>query len=931
MFRRDTKNVVRALMIPSLLAAVQATSVARAQTLPAAASAGPASASASSSGSAAASAGPVESAATATLASNHAPGGDGTQLEAAPLEGGVLEEVAVTATKISTASEATLLEGVQNIPNSISIVSGAELSNLDAFDVNDILERTSDAHWNYGTPRTGSLSLRGVSGLASTNMQPSVGTTVDGVSLADTALFSIQDFTDVSDLEVVRGPTGTDGGKNSSLGVLDITNNKPTFTPDANVSLTMGTSGTVKGQAAAGGPIIDGLLAWRGSFYTDRQKGPYPNAYNPDATYLNTDRTGGRLQFLLTPTDGLSILLADYYQPSSHEYVNGLAFNEPVPATYANGVPVNVANLASTKLSRSWFTQENNYDLADYYNSVIDNDAGGPVVFSTQGRSATINWQAGRYLLTSISSYNAYTQEAQNDDGTPFDITKQGGYILDYYQLSQELRLSSSVGDLLDYRVGLYYLTTQLLAYNRSDYGSDAGAYYANAAQYNALDATAAGQILMQDALDRLKVVDQAQYDYDTRAAYAHVTWKFTEPFNLVTGLRLTREYRSDQENKAITDNGYGAGLNPASVDNVGLGGFSISNTGALTASNSINQLQLADQLANKYYGAAITSTPGAAYNSLSAAQKTQVADAAALRLAQISGLFLPTRAQPFEQTIPTWEISPTFKFSGDQELAYLLWQRGEKPGISQIVNATVNGGASQLVAAEISNTYEVGLKSALLQSTLAINADLFVDDIHNYQQSVYFYDAYLTQLLNNGTLQFISGTGSVPRVLSKGVEVDAGYTGISHLSLHLSTSYADARYKATTLLAQPVEDANLATPYYNANGRTLPNSPKFTGDLGADYHLALPLGGPTKDFHAIFNYWYTSSYNADPSLSQYYVVPGYGLLDLSLGYGREDGRYDISIVVKNVFNTQYRYEGWSSWIPSPERWAGLQISSKLL
>ena len=40
----------------------------------------------------------------------------------------------------------------------------------------------------------------------------------------------------------------------------------------------------------------------------------------------------------------------------------------------------------------------------------------------------------------------------------------------------------------------------------RREWGNDAGAWYANAAQYNRLDANSAGRYLLQNSLDRLQM-----------------------------------------------------------------------------------------------------------------------------------------------------------------------------------------------------------------------------------------------------------------------------------------------------------------------------------------------------------------------------------------------------------------------------------------
>jgi iron complex outermembrane receptor protein len=146
-----------------------------------------------------------------------------------------------------------------------------------------------------------------------------------------------------------------------------------------------------------------------------------------------------------------------------------------------------------------------------------------------------------------------------------------------------------------------------------------------------------------------------------------------------------------------------------------------------------------------------------------------------------------------------------------------------------------------------------------------------------------------------------------------------------------VAASYADARYRATTLLGQPIESSDSKTPYFDANGRTLPNSPKWTGNIAVEYRYPVLTLTNLREFHSTLNYVYTSSYNADPSLSSYYVVPSYGLMDLSIGLGRSDGRFEVSLIAKNLFNTQYRYQGWTTWIPSAPRWEGLQLKYKML
>ncbi len=152
----------------------------------------------------------------------------------------------------------------------------------------------------------------------------------------------------------------------------------------------------------------------------------------------------------------------------------------------------------------------------------------------------------------------------------------------------------------------------------------------------------------------------------------------------------------------------------------------------------------------------------------------------------------------------------------------------GRKAGISQIVGATINGGKSAPAESEKTNTYELGLKSVLLDRSLVINADIYVQNVRNYIQPLYYYDEAQTLANNDGKLAYTSGLGNVPKVQSKGVELDLAYSGIRYTTIRFAGAYNDARYKDFRFLAKPAELAADATPYYDVTGRTLPGGTKI-------------------------------------------------------------------------------------------------------
>ena len=821
------------------------------------------------------------------------------------------------------------IERLQDVPISISVTTGAELARLDAYGVSAIAKRAANVSWNQGNQRTSSISIRGIGKIGQTEAQdPSVGVIVDGVSYAYNALTSSFDFVDVDTVEVARGPQGTLQGKNASVGSITVNYKRPSFTPTADYTLAFEEHNGVLGVAAIGGPVIDNLLAWRGTFSVDRQQGALVNAYNRDQTYTNTDRVAGRVQFLLTPSDDLSVRLEGSITPRGSETTNGATINRPNAATkYSDGSAINTTNTSEAKLARSWFSQNTGYTLANYYNGP-DSDAQHGLVTGNSGASAEVNWKLpGGQTLTSITAVETYHFNAVNDDGTPFDITRNsGGFWNDYRQKSEELRISSPTGGFVDYQAGLFLMQAENSATYQKAWGNDAGAWYASPSQYTTLDANAAGQLLMENSLANVSMAYNSPAGQQTianrsAAIYAQANWHFTDALTVTTGARLTHENRQTTDSSYIISNGSAPELNPVSVNGVQLGGFdSDATTGALKNDNTAAQIALANTLASKYFGVST-------YSALSAAQQKQVAAAKSIRQTNVGVLFNPVAAQPYRANQPAFTLSPSYKLN-QNVTSYFAFQHGEKAGISQMVN-----GISQLVDPEKTNSFELGLKSALLDKTLILNVDVYDMRISNYQQAVREVDQYTTALniaagIPNPTA-YTSATGNVPKVDARGLEIDGVYGGIPRTTLRFSGAWNLARYKSFSNSAQPVENGYTGAPaYQDVSGRTLAGAPRLAFNVGADYRQPLTAD---KDAHVSANVAYSSSFNSDVSLSKYAVVGQSVLADLAVGAGKHDKSFDVSLIVKNLFNNQTpSARSWTSITPAVPRTFGIQLSGTL-
>ncbi|WP_235839872.1 TonB-dependent receptor [Derxia lacustris] len=836
------------------------------------------------------------------------------------------------------------IEKLKEVPVSVAVVSGAELDRELAADLGSITKRASSVSYNQSNTRGGSLSIRGLGKRGFTETQdPSVLLTVDGVSYGLTQLGNF-DFYDVDSVEVYRGPQGTRGGKGATAGELVVNSKQPSFAPTADYQLTYGQRDTVIAKAALGGTIIEDLLAWRSSFSVNKGRGYYSNTSNDRGSYslYNKDRISGRAQFLLTPSSDFKALFSIDIEPHTTQLQNGLSNYVDTPLRYADGTLVDKTGTSVRSLlngftdangvshsARSWFANRG-LTYANYLNQPVRS---GSVSFdrtegqyvSNKGGSLKLDWDTGSHTVTSITGFRNYTFDARNDEGTVFDVAKFGGGGVYYNQLSQEVKIANQPGGFVDYVAGLYALTTRDTVESHAGFGNDAGAWYANITQYERLDTNAgtnrgAGLALLRDSLDDLYTISRNNIRTRSTAIYGNATWHLTDDLGLNTGLRIGQEKRHSETWAWVANNGVGSALNPASTQyglklaNGGaLGGFALDSSNNLTAANSAAQTAVADSVAQRYYGVST-------YSSLTAAQKAQVAAAKAIRLARINGLYSGVAGDYKDRVLPTAVVSPTYKFN-ENFTGYVSWQYGEKSGsVLQVNNHDTT------VKPERTNDFELGFKSVLLDRTLTLNANLFLMNIRDYQQTVVAVDEF--QTAQQGSTQYVSVQGNAEKVQSKGIEIDGVYSGLRNTQLRVSASYNDAKYKRFTNAGKPSELNYLSAVFVDQSGKALAGAPKLLVNVGGEYRQ--PIYGD-KVAHVSVNTAFTTRYNNDESLSDFTWVGAHSTTDLSFGVGTARKGFDASIVVRNLFDDRSHEKGWSSYEPNPyPRWVGLVLSGSL-
>jgi len=444
---------------------------------------------------------------------------------------GPIEEVFVTARNRS--------ELAQEVPIPISVVSGDALDRDRTFTIADLTQRAPGLTATTPNARRSGVSIRGIGKTSGNdNMEPAVGVIVDDVFLGHVGM-TYQDFTDLERVEILRGPQGTLLGKNTSLGAIKYTSRAPSFSPESRVELEGGVNRRgVKARASHSDGLIDDLLAFRASAFVDKQEGDLENV-SGGGNWHERDRLGGRLQFLLTPSDAVSVKLN-----LDGAFVDENSNTKPFmidPTTLNDGSARSTTY--TTRLARDYF---GGYTPIIGSWDRIELDMAEPLETQNYGASAVVTWDAGAVELTSISAARWFHFDAKNDqEQTRFPISRSGT-LVDTRQLSQEFRLAGDVTDDVDYQAGVYLFNIDTDTTSRNLYGQDAGAFFATNAQYAALN-TAAGRPYLQAALRDVYVTTNQKPVSDSVAVFSQVNWQATDKARLTLGLRHTWEWKDNE------------------------------------------------------------------------------------------------------------------------------------------------------------------------------------------------------------------------------------------------------------------------------------------------------------------------------------------------------------------------------------------------
>jgi len=800
----------------------------------------------------------------------------------------VIEEIVVTAQKRE--------QYIQEIPVAVSALSGGQLTELSITDVFDLQQSVPALAVTQNQSATTTVfSIRGV-GTSGSNfgLESSVGLYVDGV-YRPRQNSMINELVDIEQVEVLRGPQGTLFGRNTSSGAVLMSTVAPSHEFGGYIEAGVGNLNLVSVNGAVGGSVVEDVLAWRLTGFGTSRDGFVDDVHLGDNKLNDRDREGGRLQFLYTPNDDLSLrLIADYsqidevccaavtvrnnYQVFSRNSVTGAYSATPGPGTDSifsiprsvliPGLPVPVAGFGATIVDESRVFD----DVVAFSQLPLSSN-------EDQGLSAELNWSVLGGELTAISGWRRFdsSDDVDGDFSTLDFVSRREDARQDSF--SQEIRFHIN-DDNYDFLLGAYYFQQDLDTTSQITLGSDANnsialSVFSEAGNLANLAAAAAqgGDLATAAALGGLA----QQLGLTASAMVVGLENVPLPPGHPLFGLqalgvqgvafpdnqRAVNQMEQEHKNWAIYGQ-YDYRFSPRWLGTLGL--------------RYTNEDK---QIAGRF------TQPGASWGAL-------------LGLADLT---LANPRSNVAESLEDEQVTGTVKlswFPSDDMLFFASWATGYKAGGTN--TDRISPAFSVVFDAETSQTFELGMKADFPRQNLRVNLSLHHTVTEDYQTNSFQGAGF--NLANAG------------EVKARGGELELWWQPTDELSLNGAYVYNKAEFvgfdRANCWIAYSwltgIQDPGRGSPqdgFCDRSGDPLDTNAEHTFIIGAT--RVFTIDHQTEAYvRADYNYS-TEQYmdgNIDPLKKQ----DGYGIANLRTGLRFLGQQLEIALWARNILDEDYSY-----------------------
>ena len=355
-----------------------------------------------------------------------------------------LEEIVVTAQKRE--------ENLQETPIAVTTFTAETIQSKNITNISELQNFTPNLVFDTTSPISGLSSgavvfIRGIGNTDfSLTTDPGVGTYVDGVYVARSA-GGVLDVLDLERVEVLRGPQGTLFGRNTIGGAINVTSRQPSREFSGSVEATIGNFSRFDLRAAVDIPFSEQFLT---SFVASRKTADgYVDRVIAGGQLGDDDELAFRAKFVWEATENLDFQFA----------YDRTEIDENSAASVILGFTPGASTIGYD-LFRAAF-DPSLPDLNDFVGNPTDDTS------STTGPTGTELEISGFSLIANYAGDNwglKYTAGFRETDGffnrdpdnTPIAITHTFNPDYEHEQVSHELQLTGSIGDVIQYFAGVY-------------------------------------------------------------------------------------------------------------------------------------------------------------------------------------------------------------------------------------------------------------------------------------------------------------------------------------------------------------------------------------------------------------------------------------------------------------------------------------------
>ena len=800
-------------------------------------------------------------------------------IEAQPL----LEEITVTAQRRE--------QNLQDVPIAISAVTAQAIEDRGLTNVAQISDFTPNVQMDGTSPFSGSSSVLSpyVRGIGQNdfafNLEPGVGVYVDGVYLARTIGANV-DLLDIDRIEVLKGPQGTLFGRNTIGGALNITTRRPADEFSYRGELTVGDFSRTDFRFSVDVPSDNGNVLSSIALSMKNRDGyqeriPFPGAagfvFDQFDDFLVADRTthgesGGedadnlRAKVLWAVNDNVEVTFAADYSSVDEEGVpNTLLaldinaapadpFDGLIDGTLAGlydtcvllppavlaGIPplANICLSPRAVIGTPMAGAQGPYMpygpwffISDSFTSTVNPDTGNPEAFTAVGVDIDKTYAEG----------NNYSIIDNFGFSLTFDVDFAGGASLKSITAIRDLDAlfgQDQDGSPLQI-IDPSFDTHQEQISQEIQIGGTAaddrlswlaGLYYFQE------DGDLTDFVTFPGGL--LQIFGENFFDNDAWAAFTHFNFALTDRWSLTLGARYTDEHKEFDGRQ-----------------------------------RDLNQLLI------KLLVTPPTSPPYPDPNDVTR--------------------FYPLGVNVKDFTDTSVRAGAEYRFA-DNVMGYVSYSEGFKSGgwttRLSFPHMTIEANPPQNpdrldFDPETATSYEIGVKSELLDRRVMLNTALFTTDYENIQVLV---QQGISPVFAN------AGDGDI-----SGLEVELTGVLTDRFSLTGSLGYLDAEYTRLDPGIVPLSVLNPET--LDLNDKFI-NTPDLSYSLGGEYRFPLQAGG---DLSVRLDYIYKDEIANDIMNNALLVQDEIDLVNLALSYTPAGGNWSLSFGGRNLTDERYIMSGF--------------------